>query len=1284
MLHSELACSPLTLSSSPRTFLVPEKERTKPPPKGLWQWILPVLRTSNADFIQKCGLDAYFFLRYLRTLLKIFVPLACLILPILLPLNAKNGRGPAFATGIYSNTTAWSNVTGLDRLAWGNVPPNKTNRYWGHLILAVVVVIWTCWVFYDELRGYIRLRQAYLTSPQHRLRASATTVLVTAIPRKWCTVEALDGLYDVFPGGIRNIWINRNFDELSDKIKLRDKYANNLEGAETNLIKNCKKNHDEEKKKAEKKAGSKKNKAERVADEKRQNDSAQALAGTAGVSTGNPHQIRHTVDEAVNDQSEGNSREASPGRGNKKPLVPIPVIGQGIEAVGQGINNVGQGISNVGKTIFGGIRNVGKEVDGRVNTTGGFVVNDDQPHAYTNEDDQIADGIGPGYRIPVDGPHDPPSNLRLNSADHYQGTQSQSHDRSTEHQSSFPDENTASRSRHLSPADTAGASPGRSTQYTQDSEESQQKANVSSMKKQPAVQPSVKKSNFRFWKQSRAGPYDLPSPIPHGAEEDEFPLSSPSPVTPGGNPQAIINGPGSDTAKGTESHRLKSKIPFIHEKSDTRPIEYPSAYDEEALIEDGYPAQWKKYVKAKDRDTMRLPIFGWTWMPSLPLVGEKVDTIDFCRKELARLNVEIEQDQEDHERFPLMNSAFIQFNHQVAAHMACQAVSHHIPNHMAPRLIEIAPDDVIWDNMSLTWFERYIRTTLVWILIVGLIIGWAFPVTFTGLLSQLDYLEAQFPWLRWLQKVPGLVLALIKGVLPAALLGLLLLLLPIILRFLAKQRGVQTGNLLELAVQNFYFVFLFVQVFLVVSISSGITATIQQISNNPQSIPSILAANLPKSSNYFLSYMCLQAFTVSAGALVQIGAAISWFVFAPLNDSTARQKWARQLNLPTTKWGTFFPVYSNLACIGLIYSVISPLIMVFNILTFGLFWIVYRYNTLYVTKFRHDTGGLLFPTAINHLFTGLYVMELCLIGLFFLVQEADANGHAYGTPCKVQAIIMIVILILTIGFQWLLNRTFDPLFQYLPITLEDDAVIRDEAFARSQGKKWGLTDGENERESEDINDALEAKERREREQDERDEEIELQEIEARKHGQKSKLTAIMPSAISNLVPKKGSWAQTRRPTKWTNDSRHSISQQTVPQVQQPASLRHRHGRHVPSQDQAKPADVEAQISLPKRSSTMIGEALFSGLHDEIEDLTPDERDKLVQRAFQHSALRARRPVIWIPRDELGVSDDEIKRTRRAAGKNIWISNEFTGLDAKGRVVFGRSPPDFSEVDLIEL
>lgn len=146
----------------PRTYLVPERERTKPTPPGWWAWIAPVLNTSNSDFVQKCGLDAYFFLRYLRTLLKIFVPAALVILPILIPLNLVDGRGARFALGQQENS---SNVTGLDQLAWGNVAPDHTGRYWAHWLLALALVVWICYVSFDELRGYIRMRQAYITSP---------------------------------------------------------------------------------------------------------------------------------------------------------------------------------------------------------------------------------------------------------------------------------------------------------------------------------------------------------------------------------------------------------------------------------------------------------------------------------------------------------------------------------------------------------------------------------------------------------------------------------------------------------------------------------------------------------------------------------------------------------------------------------------------------------------------------------------------------------------------------------------------------------------------------------------------------------------------------------------------------------------------------------------------------------------------------------------------------------------------------------------------------------------
>ena len=274
-------------------------------------------------------------------------------------MNLVYGRGEKFAIGIYaSNQTLYTNVTGLDQLAWGNVHPRRNHRYWAHLVLAVVVVAYTCYVFFDELKGYIRLRQAYLTSPQHRLRASATTVLVTGIPPKWCTFEALNGLYDVFPGGIRNIWINRNYDELNEKVKRRAQIAEQLEGAQTSLIQKAKKAYLKKRQEEAKRAGKDMSKAERLAQEKAAEDQAMAIANMDGISSGNPHQA-HTLDEELA-ENDGPSHAQHPG--SKRPIIPIPILGQGIGAVGHGIDTVG-------RTMMRGLKQVGKGVDERFTNT---------------------------------------------------------------------------------------------------------------------------------------------------------------------------------------------------------------------------------------------------------------------------------------------------------------------------------------------------------------------------------------------------------------------------------------------------------------------------------------------------------------------------------------------------------------------------------------------------------------------------------------------------------------------------------------------------------------------------------------------------------------------------------------------------------------------------------------------------------------------------------------------------------------------------------------------------
>ncbi len=95
----------------------------------------------------------------------------------------------------------------------------------------------------------------------------------------------------------------------------------------------------------------------------------------------------------------------------------------------------------------------------------------------------------------------------------------------------------------------------------------------------------------------------------------------------------------------------------------------------------------------------------------------------------------------------------------------------------------------------------------------------------------------------------------------------------------------------------------------------------------------------------------------------------------------------------------------------LIYSIITSLILLLSFIIFDLFWMMFRYNLLYVTVFRSNTRNLLYSTTLNQLFTSVYVLKLCMIDLFFLVR--DNHNKAI---CVDQAVIMIIATTMTLVF----------------------------------------------------------------------------------------------------------------------------------------------------------------------------------------------------------------------------------------------------------------------------
>jgi len=338
------------------------------------------------------------------------------------------------------------------------------------------------------------------------------------------------------------------------------------------------------------------------------------------------------------------------------------------------------------------------------------------------------------------------------------------------------------------------------------------------------------------------------------------------------------------------------------------------------------------------------------------------------------------------------------------------------------------------------------------------------------------------------------------------------------------------------------------------------------------------------------------------------------------------------------------------------------------LITFSLFWVVIKNNLLYCVRTGTvDGGGLFFPSAINQTFIGLYFMEVCLIGLFFLVR--DTQGRV---ACDIQGIIMAVVLVLTILYQiWLVNH-LAPLFKYAPVRLEVESKA---LLAEYQEKHRTESRESHETFSETAN------------LDPRDEDKDPLDL--------SSHTA--PHTQNIETAHKPELSTQQRPPFWQRQSSHRSQDIQAQQREDAKSAERILARLNQPLDEARLAHLEKKLArteagigsvlLPRRKdieAQMLDDPISKIImqhNDELENLDPEERDMLISVAFMHPVLRETRPSVWIPTDESGVSDDEVRRTRELS-EDVVIDNRGAYFDRRLKVQVDKPPPDMSEFALI--
>ncbi|KAJ5919539.1 hypothetical protein N7454_009374 [Penicillium verhagenii] len=423
------------------------------------------------------------------------------------------------------------------------------------------------------------------------------------------------------------------------------------------------------------------------------------------------------------------------------------------------------------------------------------------------------------------------------------------------------------------------------------------------------------------------------------------------------------------------------------------------------------------------------------------LFGKKVDSIHYYRKELVRITEEVKILQQKHQdgEAKQLSAIFIEFNTQNDAQIALQTISHHQPFHMTPRFIGVSPHEVVWSALNISWKQRVIRRFAVQGFLAAMVIFWSFPAALVGTISNITYLCQIITFLKFILDLPSFVKGAIEGLLPSAALALLMSLVPIICRICARRSGVPSLSRVELFTQSAVFVFQVVQVFLVTTLTSAASAATAQIVKDPLSIKDLLAQNLPKATNFYISYFLLQGLSMSSMALVQIASALVFRIINRFFSHSPRRLYNKWAQLATLSWGSVFPVFTNMGVIALTYSCIAPLILGFSFIGLYLVYQAYRYNFFFVYDIEVDTKGLVYPRALQHLLTGLYIAEICMIGLC-------AIKGAIG-PVIIMAIFLVVNVLAHIS----LNEALTPLNTFLPRSLDaEEELLQEKEDVRNE------------------------------------------------------------------------------------------------------------------------------------------------------------------------------------------------------------------------------------------
>jgi hypothetical protein len=363
---------------------------------------------------------------------------------------------------------------------------------------------------------------------------------------------------------------------------------------------------------------------------------------------------------------------------------------------------------------------------------------------------------------------------------------------------------------------------------------------------------------------------------------------------------------------------------------------------------------------------------------------------------------------------------FVTFNSVTAMENATATEMNHIPfqfrSQPAPE-----PHDVYWPSLNISDWSLLIRNILIPIALFFLVFFWIIPVAFIQSIATLSNLESKLPFLSPVLDWAAPVTGIIEGYLPSLILALFNILLPIILMKMSQIQGIEANSWLQFAVIRKFYVFQLFNTFLISAVASSIFDQIEDLIDNPTSIPTILGQTIPQSATFFVTYLLVTGLTVLPAQLLQIVDVIVYALKRRFLVKTWREKEALY-GAQGFNYGKSAPIHLLAFTIAISFCVIAPIVSPFAVIYFVIAYFICKYQFVYVWYTRFETGGLVWETVFKKLCISTFVSHLILVGVFGL--KKSPAGTVLLTP----------LIALTPIFYYAIHRSYKAKCLLLPRT----------------------------------------------------------------------------------------------------------------------------------------------------------------------------------------------------------------------------------------------------------